>query len=256
MALQQEISNSQIIAQISYNSKSYILPLHTNHYIYTYIPQIISYFNISPQYFYLSSEDEIPCNLPIDLIYTLESQNSQTLKLTLHTTTQPNSPLLQHMQIYISSAIQFFERQWRNTVKEACYILNGSANKFLSLSINASTSFWKSTINKDSTTFIKYSSMIIPKLIKNIPLKVYINDWKQVSLITLIRNSRLKIDDVTVDDLMTRLGVGKDEVIVHGVVIPPNARLVDVYKELLYFDMFLYIVIRSRSGSGNEIKSP
>lgn len=250
MSIQQTIADGQIIAQVQYLTRTYVLLIKRNSYLYIHLARILAFFQLNPDDgWYLSTDAiEVPWNLPVDVIYTTSKINLDgALLLQLiksPRTTKPLHQLSSHMQLMqpqISELSTFFHKQWRNTIKQACYILNGTANQVMSMSIAKSNEFYESAINHNYKLFAAYANSITPKVPKNLPIKVYNGKWKHYSV---LRTFATEFNEqTTLRDIVTSIKDNASGVIIHGIRIPLEAPIIEVYNQLRYFDLFLYITI-------------
>lgn len=268
-----KIWSSQICCKISYTSKStkiphfYYILIHRNSYIYTIIPQVLEYFQISHSklaraWFEDIMNQPIDWSLPLGVLYDLNLHQHMMgcFELILNIDAKQPPPLI---GVYLQQIKQmngtidithFYEKFWRNLVKESCYILNGSSNIIMSMSMENSHSFWDAVITHQGLVFEKFVKKIVPakEKMKNLPVKLYI---VQNNIILKIIQSNIHdlINDVPVYEI--KIGQLVDEVIEkdddktvnlysQGIEISQDAPIDEIYSIMKYFDTFLHIVIR------------
>ncbi|GME93372.1 unnamed protein product [Ambrosiozyma monospora] len=179
----------------------------------------------------------------------------------------------------------FLKSYWMNQLKEVCFIINGSSNKFLSFANLETQHFYKSATTPFSTTteqsqylqFNNYFKRITPTRsseIRNIPIKIYLpllnrvlqpslttlshispmspsssnnGGWSQVTLGQLLQTM---IPDLFPSNLMCTVAYP----VSHGVILPLGSPVVELFSLMRFFDGFLHISVKmigkSSSGSG------
>ncbi|CCH42944.1 Autophagy protein 5 [Wickerhamomyces ciferrii] len=169
-------------------------------------------------------------------------------KLTLHYRNYPEDYLLP-LPTY-----QTLESHWVNQLKESCYVQHGTAKPVMILSKQDSSDLWNSIKHHDYELF--WSNM--PKIqsrnsrrLKNIPIRLYLPaSDKVVDLPVTAYDS----EDTTVTLGQALKNVLPDlfpsvrtniiaKPVLHGVTIPLETPLADLYYEAIYIDGFLHVSI-------------
>lgn len=146
------------------------------------------------------------------------------------------------------------ESHWVNQVKESCYIQHGTSKPVMILSKQDSSELWSSVQTHD---FNKFWS-IMPKItgnsskkLKTIPLRLYLSVSDKVI--------NLPIEAYNSEGDPTRLGEALHKIVpdlfpstknyimakpvLHGVTIPLDIALTELFRETLYVDGFLHMSI-------------
>lgn len=193
-------------------------------------------------------------NYPIGLLYdTLTSLDPQkrkadsTWRLILHYRNYPDYilPLPDYKTL---------ESHWVNQVKESCYVQHGTAKPVMVLSKQDSSDLWKSVENHDVQKFWSIMPKITSKSskkLKNIPLRLYLPVSDKVI--------DVPIEAYQSDGDPTKLGDALHKVVpdlfpstknniiakpvLHGITLPLNIPLTELFYECIYVDGFLHVSI-------------
>lgn len=141
-----------------------------------------------------------------------------------------------------------------NQIKESCYVQHGSAKPVMILSKQDSSDLLQSVKTHDANKFWS----IMPKIqskgtkkLKNIPIRLYIPVSDKVIDVPLEPfcpdGSQRKLGDVLHQTLPDLFPSTKNNIlakpVLHGVTVPLDAPLVELFYEGLYVDGFLHISI-------------
>jgi autophagy-related protein 5 len=255
------IWSSQITCIVNYNSSlnnrsSLYLLAYRNSYLYTILPKVFNYFDIpisklsQASFISKSTNNYIDWYIPLDIAFLLNnSQNDLTFEIDLSLNISSISSIIsfQH-QLQTQSILEVLEKYWRNKIKESCYILNGSSNLVMSMSLETSKIFWNSVINRNYSEFEKISRKLIPINFKNIPIIIYKLDENlnyQQSIISMLKLfPDLSMHEITLNMIINRLLEDNIKSIkIHGITPPLDVPVDSFYSKLKYFDMFLHIII-------------
>ncbi|GMG27222.1 unnamed protein product [Ambrosiozyma monospora] len=184
----------------------------------------------------------------------------------------------------------FLKSYWMNQLKEVCFIINGSSNKFLSFANLETQHFYKSatspilvpTLTEKSpylqfNNYFKRITPTRPSEIRNIPIKIYLPLLNRVlqpssttlsrlcptspsistssstggwSHITLGQLLQTMIPDLFPSNLMYTVAYP----VSHGVILPLSAPVVELFALMRFFDGFLHVSVKmigkNSSGSG------
>ena len=245
MEITNHLWNALIPVEISYtnsnstaqNRRIFTTLLPRNSYLYLHLPQVLAFFQIPlsklTQAWFESGDEIVGWSIPLDVHYN--SQNSRTYFLTLQLGICKSSSIrMYHSQLSDS----FWEKHWRNTIKEACYVLNRSCNVVLAMSLQDGKDWWNSVISQRVTIFEKHFKKLVPKDITKVPVKIY-----RVSGCKMVDYEQINAIGGDLKDL-TEVGDNRTIFIVHGVEIPPDTGIIELYKIMKHFDGFLHVVIK------------
>lgn len=288
----QKLWISQICCKIIYpnslnGKKCLYLLINRNSYLYFKIDEIFDFFNIStnqiPYIWFedLKSKRILDWNLPIDLLFNLFQSNNEFFEIILNFSILSQSLILNSLssqsillyQHYFQSInriddskqnllsfediFKLLEKNWRNLIKESCYILNNSSNLIMSMSLDNSIDFWNSVNSINFNKFEKYFNKFLPINPKNLPIKLYFVDKSNNLLLfiyqpnlhklfpnLLLNQISLKILIDKILSLKSNIPNNNIEYISHGIHIPENSPIDELYSTIKYFDTFLYIIIK------------
>lgn len=270
----------------------YIL-VHRNSYLYLLLPEIFDYFGLPfsriPQ---TSFEDArtgqlLHWNLPIDVSYELYTDRGNTndgyfdinLKLKFLSSSQSSQSIKafqQQLASYITpppvpaaasvssstpsfhAVVKLLEKHWRNIIKESCYILNGSSNIVMSMSLENSREFWNAALHHNSKAYEKHFRKLVPSSPANVPIKLYIVENNILQFVHQPNINRIfpktplrTISLQSLVDHVLSLGLARSgtkqqtlQLMAHGVQLPADSPLDELYSLAKYFDSFLHIVIK------------
>ncbi|CAG98305.1 Atg5p [Kluyveromyces lactis] len=132
---------------------------------------------------------------------------------------------------------------WKHQWKQACFILNGSAKRIMSLSIPDFEAFWQSLISRHQPDYIKVrEKLLTPNKTKHIPIRVWTADASFLQP-SIPANS----DTMTLFDVMTSMDIKLQEnnrAIIQGIVICSDEDIINLYDLFASIDGFLYVVIK------------
>lgn len=281
------IWSSQVCCKVNYSTNTtnsrqafYIL-VHRNSYLYRLVAEIFDFFNlpyskISQAWFEDARTGQIvDWNLPLDVSYELYTDTPDQygyfdidLKLKFISSSQSSQSIKAFQQQLASTAatapqpesgvVKLLEKHWRNIIKESCYILNGSSNIIMSMSLENSKEFWNAVLLHDYKSYEKHFRKLFPSSPRNMPLKLYIVENKLLQFVNQPNINRMfpniPLHDILLQNLVDRvltLKTHRDhpnrktmQLIAHGVQLPPESPLDELYTAAKYFDSFLHIVIK------------
>lgn len=287
----QKLWQSQICCKIIYpnsnnHRKCLYLLINRNSYLYFKIEEIFEFFNIPiTQIPYIWFEDSkskriLDWNLPIDLLFNLFQSDNDFFEIILNfsilsqssLSTSSSSQSILSYQHYFQSInsiydkqhllsfddiSKFLEKNWRNLIKESCYILNNSSNLIMSMSLDNSIDFWNSVNSINFIKFEKYFNKFLPINPKNLPIKLYFVDKVNNLLLFIYQPNlhklfpHLSLNQITLKNLIDKILSLKSnihktniEYISHGINLPENSPIDELYSTVKYFDTFLYIIIK------------
>ncbi|OUM51229.1 hypothetical protein BVG19_g319 [[Candida] boidinii] len=153
------------------------------------------------------------------------------------------------------SSIKFLETYWVNQMKESCFVLNGSSKSIMNLSKESSSNLWRSVAFKNADTFEGIFRSILPKhvgLINHVPVRFYLPISNLVlqpviapinpetkSKTTLGEVLQKNTEDLFPASLMYTVALP----VCHGVLVPMNTPIIDLFFLMKYMDGFLHINI-------------
>jgi autophagy-related protein 5 len=242
--------------------RDYYVVMHRNSYLPLYLNRILAYFrqhllvsdwSQRPEWWFEFEEVPLKWSLPVGLLFdTLTgldpgARRRETVwNLTLHYRNYPSEYILP-----LASA-GTLEQHWMNQVKESCYVQNGTAKPIMSLSKQLSSDLWKSVETHNFNLFWSIFPKIIPKELKHIPVRFHLT----------LSNTVIDVPvrpTVTTTGELVQLGAVLKQVlpdlfnnktskitakpVIHGINIPLETPLVELYKEVLYIDGFLHCSI-------------
>lgn len=153
---------------------------------------------------------------------------------------------------------KILEKYWRNLIKESCYILNNSSNIIMSMSLENSNEFWNSTIKFNFKSYEKYFRKFFPRNPSNLPIKLYFVKENLIQFTYQPNIHRifttLETHDITLKHLIDEVLTLKShdsitpdnyQCIAHGIILPLDSPIDELYSLTKYFDSFLHIVIKN-----------
>lgn len=257
--------------QISCANSSFFTILNRNSYIHFLMPNILAFFSISTDEYPVAKwwfeYDGVPLkwNLPAGVLYDISHPYTNIYDVDRHDTWTIRLRYGDYPSAYVipieeagtektptssySSDLEFVKSHWMNQMKEACYILNNSSKIMMSMSKERSDVFYRSVVNCDSRTFESCFRSFLPTTISqihNIPIKIHLplaNKVVRPSLdavsakLTLGEVLQRLIPDLFPSNMMLTIAVP----ISHGVTVPLDAPIIQLYMLLKYVDGFLHI---------------
>lgn len=251
VTLAAEDSNQMEIAREYYTImfRNSYLPLYL-HKILTYFEQylLVPEWSERPDWWFEFEEVPLKWSLPIGLLFdtlTNVDPNNRTKDvwhLTLHYRDYPSDFII---PLTSSGTL---EQYWVNQVKESCYVLNGSSKPIMSLSKQLSSDLWKSVEKHDYDLFWSIFPKIIPLEFKNIPIRFHLTLSNRIIDVPVKpvnnKDEYQSLGEVLIHvlpDIFKSKHIAKP--ILHGINIPLETPLVELYKECLYLDGFLHFSI-------------
>lgn len=273
---QAQIPTGVKVASNRENSKkipNYYCKLFRNSYLPMYYEDICGYFknfdlDINQQKAWFTYNGvALKWNYPIGLLYDylagsytkrkiqqIEKKNCDIWELQIHVDEAYPSDILPFKQS--------MEYYWMNQIKESCYVLNGSSKNVMSLSKDDSARLWmhaKELQNKEfyGIYFRKIASRN-PLVWKRIPVKLYLpngvsQNWRiiqdTISPYTIHDDAPAQIGKTTLGDILGKclpefmLNSNTCQMLIHGIIIDPQAPLGDLYQLMMFNDGFLHIVV-------------
>lgn len=152
------------------------------------------------------------------------------------------------------ASLEDVRAHWLNQLKESCYVLNGTAKPVMQLSTSDTALLWDSVLGHDVHDFWRVFRKLLPGpgRAKHIPTRFYFTVSDKV--IDLPIGDAHDTDTVTVGEVLhgffpDLFGCPKAyqdaKPVVHGIVVPIEAPLLQLYRECVYIDGFLHITIVS-----------
>lgn len=238
--------------------KSYHLLVYRESYLPLYLPKIIEKLKNS---ILIEIQDDInhwwfenngipvpwqyPCGVTYDMLSNglmLKREVSDT-HLEMWTLTLCYGKRYPDGIIPILNGLSQINDYWRHQWKQACFVLNGSAKRIMSLSIPDFKIFWQSTLSRDYKNYEEVKNKIVClKRVKALPVRLY-NDngtflqpniplvTTKMELSTFLENSGVTITEELV-------------VIAQGIAVPLEIDIVALYNIFASIDGFLYIILR------------
>ncbi|ODQ48046.1 hypothetical protein PICMEDRAFT_15888 [Pichia membranifaciens NRRL Y-2026] len=280
-----KIWSSQICCKVNYKTnttnsrQTFYLLVHRNSYLYRLLAEIFDFFNIphskiSQAWFEDARTGQIvDWNLPLDVSYELYTDMPDRhgyfdidLRLKFISSSQSSQSIKAFQQQLASTAstspasgvVKLLEKHWRNIIKESCYILNGSSNIIMSMSLENSKEFWNAVLLHDYKSYEKHFRKLLPSSPMNVPLKLYIVENKLLKFVNQPNLNRMfprtPLHEISLQNLVDSVLTLKShrehpnrkplQFIAHGVQLPPESPLNELYTAAKYFDSFLHIVIK------------
>ncbi|KAG7841459.1 hypothetical protein KL942_001338 [Ogataea angusta] len=239
---------------------SFYIAVHRNSYLHNSLPAILQFFNpflkdarLAQSHNWWFEFERVPLkwNLPIGLLYDLVTTDAQIEKQVWDITLKYYDYPTEYV-IPIDQNASFLKDHWTNQLKEACFILNGSSKLVMNMSRTDSDDFYHAAIHKDSTQFESMFRKLLPSNVsslKNLPIKVYLplsnkliqpvlsNLGRKLTLGNLLQNL---IPDLFPSSLMYTVAHPYS----HGVILPLNSPIIDLYICMKSLDGFLHISIK------------
>lgn len=149
---------------------------------------------------------------------------------------------------------QTLKDYWIHQLKEACVSRDGNANRIMSLSNANSQKMWDSLVSHDFKTFWSIMTNVLPRekdaaAIRSLPIKVYLPMSNQcIAAIVKPETSDGKLTTIgqslhshlpTFFPSETKPVIAR--AVVHGVEVPLEAVLANLYYMAMYPDGFLHI---------------
>ncbi|ODV86078.1 hypothetical protein CANARDRAFT_28115 [[Candida] arabinofermentans NRRL YB-2248] len=248
----------------------YYTTIPRNSYLHSILPDLLNFFktNLKNPLLYDVNDwwfefESVPLkwNLPVGLLYdltTVPDDGSKSLfnlregdvwEIMLK---HDKYPVEYIIPIDPPSDAEFLKNYWINQLKETCYILNGSSKIMMNMPKAQTDRFFKSMILRDSLLYETMFRKLLPDNIgnlKNLPIKIHLplsNKVLQPILTGVTRKLTLgKLLQDTVPDLFpSTLMYTIAYPISHGIVLPLDSSIVDLYIMMKYLDSFLHISIK------------
>ncbi|KAG0686616.1 autophagy protein 5 [Pichia californica] len=273
--------DSKICCKINYlnpnndNNNTLYLTINRNSYLYFKLEEIFEFFKLNiSQIPYIWFQDEfsgriLDWNLPIDILFNLFQYNNNYFKISLKISILTTSLLNSISQLQSQSILSyqhhfqsiknpnfndvfiFLEKYWRNIIKESCYILNNSSNLIMSMSMQNSINFWNSVKNLNYLEFEKNFNKFKNFNPLNLPLKLYF--IKNSNLLFINQPNIHKFfninsnNKITLFDLLNKLfdNTKNLKCISHGIELPLDSPLIELYFLMKHLDSFLHIIVLS-----------
>lgn len=234
---------------INENNNVFYILIPRNTYPYLYLPEIMQFFQIPESKTnlcwlkYTNTDNYLDWLTPLDILYTLDTHpNVSEFNLILSLNSSPiRMKPFQHNIKTFDSIKPFLEKQWRNSIKQSCFLINGSANNVMSMSMQQSKNFWSSVVDRDNRLFENIFMKTISNSFKNIPIKIYFEN--QVFLSPLQSDN---LNQFTLADLLSEnLNFKPNSVfaIAHGIKLPMDAPIVELYTIMKHIDGFLHMFV-------------
>lgn len=263
--ISEKIWNAKVCCKVNYPQNSctgakttFYLLINRNSYLYLQTPLIFEYFDIpisklnQVSFQDVSNGEFVNWSIPVDIAYQASNvSNNDYFDINLVLGISPSIPIrmFQQQLANFEDVSMVLEKYWRNMVKESCFILNGSSNIVMAMSLDASKDFWSAVVSCESSRFDKHFRKIAPKSPKNVPLKLHFVEGGRIirspllSMYTLFPNRSLH--EITLQDIVnSQVNYSTFRIFVHGVEIPMVAPIAELYSVLKYFDAFLHIVVK------------
>ena len=251
MSILDKVWNSKIVCSFTYKQNkqpdnSVFILIHRNSYILSVLPEVFNYFQIPESkipYLTLSIDGkEIDWSIPTDILHNIYAYGNH-LDLTIEISKLPSTSLISSSSSF-SELNSLLEKFWHNKLKESCYILNNSSNIVMSMSIKQSTEFWNSVINYDYKTFETYFKKLTNSLL-NIPCKVYIVNELKLYEMKQLNLSGLNFNNSKLSIIFDKLSIPENfNIYCHGIQLPIDSPIWEVYLLLKHFDTFIHLVIK------------
>lgn len=230
---------------ISYGLQEYLLEVNRISYLYTYLPQVLAYFDKfldhtkEGSWWFTSNEVVISPTKPIGLLYDMHSNSNHSnfpWRLGLHKGIFPED---QTMKV---DSIEEIKGIWNNQLKESCYINNGNSKPVMVLSQESHECLWNAIVEskdkKQCKEFWGIADQIFkPKL--RVPLKIYYNTGEQWVMKQQMPRWTDNLGDLDLDEeFISKLST-------HGVELIPELSVKSVYDAFSYPDGFLHLVVKT-----------
>ncbi|ODV94707.1 hypothetical protein PACTADRAFT_50568 [Pachysolen tannophilus NRRL Y-2460] len=246
----------------------YYLSINRNQYLYSRLIEIVLYFKSNllipewcknlQQFWFETTDENIPVkwNYPIGLSYdllNLHNKRQQHWELTMNCRNYPKEYII---PIYHDSFnLDFLENYWINQLKQACYVINGSSKLVMNLSKDDVIRLWQSVLDHDYTAFNLITSKFINETqfgFRRIPIRIYLpSNVSDKVLQPLIKPTNEEGESsITIGAMLANIlpelfssGYKFAYPLSHGVLIPQDATILDIFKLFMYIDGFLHIKI-------------
>ncbi|QNP99952.1 Autophagy protein 5 [Yarrowia lipolytica] len=210
---------------------------------------------LESQVYYRIGVTTFSIGLSYDLLTGLDPSNPDTVQspwiLTLQVDQKEEYPKGLLLRIPTKQTLKDY---WIHQLKEACVSRDGNANRVMSLSNANSQKMWDSLVSHDFKTFWSIMTTILPRekdsgAIRSLPIKVYLPMSNQcIAAIVKPETDDGKLTTIgqslhshlpTFFPSETKPVVAR--AVVHGVEVPLNAVLANLYYMAMYPDGFLHI---------------
>ncbi|KAH3668329.1 hypothetical protein OGAPHI_002083 [Ogataea philodendri] len=238
----------------------YYATLYRNSFLHSSLADLVQFYKPhlkdpslgeTPNWWFEFEKVPLKWNLPIGLLYDLTTTDSQAEKQAWELTLRYHDYPVEYV-IPIEPNTNFLKSYWINQLKEACFILNGSSKLVMNMSRTETDEFYQAAIHKESVQYETAFRRLLPSNIsslKNIPIKIYLplsnkliqpviaNVGRKLTLGNLLQSL---IPDLFPSSLMYTVA----HPVSHGVVLPIDSPVVDLYICMKSLDAFLHISIR------------
>ncbi|AOA65123.1 GQ67_04818T0 [Komagataella phaffii] len=273
-----KVSLAPIDHKVNASQISFYTRLPRNSFLPIYLPQMLDFFASSikdPEWanqgnWWFSFQDvPIRWNLPIGVnfdIMTGLNPDEPTLEewnIILNYSNYPNTivPIFNSKKSNGANfhrhddRIQFFHVYWLNQMKESCYCINGNCNSIMSLSKTDSNLFWGSLLSHARDTFMSINQKHVPLdplNIRIIPIRIHISILNKVIQPNVTPTKDDQKDLTTLGDILqetipelfpSSLMYTIAFPITHGIKLPINLSLIDLYSYFAFSDGFVHISV-------------
>ncbi|CDO95843.1 unnamed protein product [Kluyveromyces dobzhanskii CBS 2104] len=132
---------------------------------------------------------------------------------------------------------------WKHQWKQACFILNGSAKRIMSLSIPDFEAFWLSILSRHQLDYMKIrDKMITLDRVKCVPIRFILPDIPILQPTVSTDTNKKSLNDV-IDSLDINLQ-NDYKIVIQGIEVYSSENVLDLYNLFASIDGFLYIIIK------------
>ncbi|ONH66013.1 Autophagy protein 5 [Cyberlindnera fabianii] len=247
------------------NTYEYHVLAPRNSYFPTLYPELLSYFKpylLVPEWSHRSDWwlefEGVPLrwNWPVGVLYDTmtgidpsKGNKRSPWKLILRYRSYPDDYLL------ALPTLETLKTHWMNQIKESCYVQHGTAKPVMVLSKNDSSDLWSSVETHDFKQFWSIFMKIAPKTVdklKHVPSRFYITVSDKVIDLPFSPLNPSSEEPQTLGSVLHELlpdlfPSSKNYIlakpVLHGIVIPSNTLVGEIYFDAVYVDGFLHFAI-------------
>ena len=132
---------------------------------------------------------------------------------------------------------------WRHQWKQACFILNGSAKRIMSLSIPDFENFWVSILSRNRSDFMAVRSKLFSmNKSKSLPVRVWTSNHAVLQPTVPVTDKELSVAELL--DAIKLSSDGVKSVTIQGIDVSIEDNIFELYDIFASIDGFLYLVTK------------
>ncbi|GMM52400.1 Atg5 protein [Starmerella bacillaris] len=235
----------------SIGKQEYLLQANRLTYLPLYLPEILRYFqpfidhNSDGQWWFEYENTPLSISRPIGLLFDqyIKPNSSTPWVIKLRRGDQPNALLLD------LNNIESLKTVWVNAFKESAYIRDGNAKAVMSLSKEDQEILWQSFTDADAKNTLQEFWTRMGQLLAK--TKTRSTNW---SVPVRVYDAEVRGKTSQLYAPSTKVNTLGEAVVSHGILLPQDLTLGEIYFGLVYPDGFLHLVCRKEENSKYKIQ--